>query len=214
MPAVLLESVRQINFCELQFSHLKLGDDSRIAHHIGILTELRDDAFTENQKRPRALYSVNGDCYYTRVLTLHLLLCRHYHSFIAGMWPCTGATDYSVSVSVVSVCPLPNDNSRLCPSSFFNTPVPVPCHSSPLECVLSICLWFFNSFIEMYLQFTYLKCIIQCFFSIFTKLCSHHHNLMVGHFHCPRKETLCPFAVTSSLPPAPVLGNHYSYLSV
>ena len=45
----------------------------------------------------------------------------------------------------------------------------------------------------MYHKIHHLECIIQWFFSIFTRLCNHHYYLITEHFHHPKKKPV-PFS--------------------
>lgn len=68
---------------------------------------------------------------------------------------------------------------------------------------------FFYSLLVFYgdiicIEFIFWKCTIQVVFSIFTVLCSHHLNLILGHFHHPQKKSYILFLFDPSPTQPPI----------
>lgn len=55
------------------------------------------------------------------------------------------------------------------------------------------------------IKFTYLKCTVQWFFSIFMELGSHYHNLILEHIHYSKMR---PVSLSSHSSPFFLLGIH------
>ena len=109
------------------------------------------------------------------------------------------------SLSRVRLCATPQTAAHQAPPSMgfskqeYWSGVPLPSPSSSLNS----CCWFHFGktallrYILHIILFTHLKCVINpLFFSPFSGLCDHHHNLVLEHF-CPHN----PVAVTAPLYP-------------